>query len=454
MLINIIYTEKHLIFFRLGEACSHIGALMFKVEAAVRLGYTTSACTDQPCIWNNDFVKSVEGEPLRDIQFYRKKELNKRHAYQFADASEQEKGTLLDQLSSLEPQEQPVCLSLFAGNSSIFHFKENLPAEPRIPRPLREFFSVDGSGVDAKIEELSSIKLNEQDRDFVEKSTRGQRNSLAWRELRIGRITASVAHEVLHTNMNNPSKTVVRKICCEPKPVNVPSVLWGQDNEDVALKDYERQLKASHKNVIIEKSGLKLDAEFHFLGASADAVGYCDCHGSFLIEVKCPFKHKDTATIEECCKDKTFCLDDNQVLKSDHKYMTQVQMQMHVYKVHYCHFVVWGPNFCEANIITYDYNFFQNVNHLVDFYHKIICKELVTRSLENETASKNQQEVATVYCYCQKPCDNTEPMVGCDNPSCQYQWIHFQCARPKLKRPPRGAWYCKDCKKKKRSETK
>eukprot|EP00795_Rhopilema_esculentum_P010007 gene10007-18633_t len=94
------------------------------------------------------------------------------------------------------------------------------------------------------------------------------------------------------------------------------------------------------------------------------------------------------------------------------------------------------------------------VNHLVDFYHKIICKELMTRSLENETASNNQQEIVPVCCYCQKPCGDTEPMVRCDNLSCQYQWIHFQCARPKLKRPPGGAWYCEDCKKKKRSETK
>ncbi|KAL3885006.1 hypothetical protein ACJMK2_025105 [Sinanodonta woodiana] len=33
----------------LGETCSHIGALLFKIEAAVRLGYTSSTCTDRPC---------------------------------------------------------------------------------------------------------------------------------------------------------------------------------------------------------------------------------------------------------------------------------------------------------------------------------------------------------------------------------------------------------------------
>ncbi|XP_001624269.3 LOW QUALITY PROTEIN: uncharacterized protein LOC5503168 [Nematostella vectensis] len=41
----------------IGESCSHIGALLFKIEAAVRLGYTKeAACTSKACTWNNDFV--------------------------------------------------------------------------------------------------------------------------------------------------------------------------------------------------------------------------------------------------------------------------------------------------------------------------------------------------------------------------------------------------------------
>ena len=36
-------------------------------------------------------------------------------------------------------------------------------------------------------------------------------------------------------------------------------------------------------------------------------------------------------------------------------------------------------------------------------------------------------------------------MIGCDNENCKYQWIHFTCV--KLKHPPKGVWYCKECKK-------
>ena len=41
----------------LGESCSHIVALLFKLEAAARAGFTKKACTDVACTWNQDFVK-------------------------------------------------------------------------------------------------------------------------------------------------------------------------------------------------------------------------------------------------------------------------------------------------------------------------------------------------------------------------------------------------------------
>ena len=58
-------------YYRLGESCSHIGALLFKLEAAVRLGYTSSTCTDVPCAWNQCFVRKVNPAIVCDIKFYK-----------------------------------------------------------------------------------------------------------------------------------------------------------------------------------------------------------------------------------------------------------------------------------------------------------------------------------------------------------------------------------------------
>ena len=46
-----------LLCYSLGEACSHVAAILFKVEYAVRNGYT--ALTSQACTWNNTFCKNV-----------------------------------------------------------------------------------------------------------------------------------------------------------------------------------------------------------------------------------------------------------------------------------------------------------------------------------------------------------------------------------------------------------
>jgi hypothetical protein len=39
--------------------CSHVAALLFKVEASCRLGYNKPSCTSQPCLWNQTFKTKV-----------------------------------------------------------------------------------------------------------------------------------------------------------------------------------------------------------------------------------------------------------------------------------------------------------------------------------------------------------------------------------------------------------
>ena len=45
--------------YRLGEVCSHVAPLPFKIEAACRLGYTKPSSTSLPCQWNRDFKTGV-----------------------------------------------------------------------------------------------------------------------------------------------------------------------------------------------------------------------------------------------------------------------------------------------------------------------------------------------------------------------------------------------------------
>ena len=87
---------------------------------------------------------------------------------------------------------------------------------------------------------------------------------------------------------------------------------------------------------------------------------------------------------------------------------------------------------------------------LKTFFRKHIAHELVTQNLENNDANTVKAAVVDVpiYCYCKKVYTEIDEMKGCDNENCEYQWIHFTCA--KLKCPPKDVWYCKECKRHKK----
>jgi len=46
-------------YYRRGEVCSHVVAVLFKVETACRLGYNNPTCTSMPCKWNQSFATTV-----------------------------------------------------------------------------------------------------------------------------------------------------------------------------------------------------------------------------------------------------------------------------------------------------------------------------------------------------------------------------------------------------------
>ena len=49
------------------------------------------------------------------------------------------------------------------------------------------------------------------------------------------------------------------------------------------------------------------------------------CHGCRVVEVKCPYKHRDANTLRKMQSDKAFYFDLFGKLKGDHSYYTQVQ---------------------------------------------------------------------------------------------------------------------------------
>ncbi|KAJ8918652.1 hypothetical protein NQ315_013159 [Exocentrus adspersus] len=83
-------------------------------------------------------------------------------------------------------------------------------------------------------------------------------------------------------------------------------------------------------------------------------------------------------------------------------------------------------------------------------HKKHLEKDSATES--NDSSSEEQQTLPKpnqpqLYCYCRCPYDEVSEMIGCDASDCAIEWFHFECVGIMV--PPKGQWFCPDCRKKK-----
>lgn len=70
--------------------------------------------------------------------------------------------------------------------------------------------------------------------------------------------------------------------------------------------------------------------------------------------------------------------------------------------------------------------------------------------VKNENGGTGNGDDDELYCFCQQV--SYGAMVACDNPNCKYEWFHYDCVG--LKEPPVGVWYCPECRKDVKKDTK
>ena len=149
--------------------------------------------------------------------------------------------------------------------------------------------------------------------------------------------------------------------------------------------------QGGHVNFQLHKTGLRLCVEFPYIGASADSIAWCDCHGSRVVEVKCPYKHR-YSTLDEMTAHPTFCLGKDLHLKRKHSYYTQTQLHMYVYDVSMCDFVVWSRNVCLIVEVVRDTDFVLDISFL-SIGASPDC------IVESNCCGKGTVEVKCTYCY-------------------------------------------------------
>ena len=477
----------------IGEACSHIAAVLFAAEANTQVKQQQS-CTSLPCAWLPPSFRSVEYLSVSDIDFRTPKQKRKSSQAFGSNTTPVPKKSLIIQkpteselteyyLKLSKTKHKPVLLSLVNGFNDDF---VPLYVKGILPQPLTALY-------DQKYEEMpfpeiikacealyDTVTITPEQANTVELKTRGQSKCKLWYEQRAGHITASILRKVLHTDFSKPSVSLLKSICY-PQTTKFFSEAceYGQQHEADALHIYSDNMKSTHPFFELQKSGLVLDTENPFIGASPDGIISCSCCGKGVVEVKCPFSCRDKS-FSEAVNEKTFCLAEGTFfLKKDHAYFFQVQMQMKLCQVKFCDFVVWGkdgPYLTQR--IKYDEEFTENALVQVKSFVKLcLLPELLSRCFTSgmkkpDTASDCQSEEGDdqlpsqddvtveqststpdlvedeedngLWCYCRQD-EHYDAMIACDSESCTIEWFHLSCVNLTQAQVPSGNWYCPDC---------
>ncbi|XP_062241815.1 uncharacterized protein LOC133951710 isoform X2 [Platichthys flesus] len=240
----------------------------------------------------------------------------------------------------------------------------------------------------------------------VEVLTRGQRTNQDWFSWRRNRITASVAHSVAHCRFvhgksQTPPTSYLTAITGEGCRVQTRAMRWGVDMEAEVVGRYQK-LKSSAlgRPITVQDCGLFIDAQRPWLAASPDGIVRDSLTGQWLLEVKCPYKHRQRRVEDACRDDPGFCLEiQDDVgraaggspvyhLKTSHSYFTQIQCQLAVTGLRQADLVVFTTKEIAIVPVTYDPDLWgETVSRLEIFYRDAVLPHLRGKTQQETSAA-------------------------------------------------------------------
>ncbi|XP_065651315.1 uncharacterized protein LOC136079507 [Hydra vulgaris] len=297
----------------LAETCTHVSATLFAIDASVRLEKSRTV-TEEAAYWMlPSNVKKVTYSRLKDIDFTSATTMKKNLDNKLSQTPIRQ--YYLQPLPFVEPPNTTEMNNLFqklhdtGAKPSILSIVPNF-VESYVPRLLSSLYpwvSVElrkDRGTSATLEDIdelctqiltsNTLLTTKEACQLVEEQTRSQAASHMWFRFRAGRITSSNMKKACITSPLKPSISTVKSIC-------YPSLLkfktaatdWGCQHESGALDCYTNLIKDKHTELKISKSGLHIDHNNSYLGATPDSLVSCNCCGKGVLEIKCPFCLRD-----------------------------------------------------------------------------------------------------------------------------------------------------------------
>nr|CAH7719494.1 unnamed protein product [Callosobruchus chinensis] len=327
------------------------------MAALAIFSYQNISTTDVACSWTNK--KPVEGNVKTSAELFPKKKVHQSITENIPDSKIDE----------------------FKANLSIYKSAVGLcwllKEDPKIMDQLVDVESLVFSGDYLKADDkeaylLNALSLKEADIYNISVKTKGQSANDMWLVARKNRLTSSNFDTVLAASRRNKyPPSLFRKLTESYTLDGIKAIQWGKEHE------------ANGVRVLEEKYGLKVQPTgiwLHtcgFLGGSPD--GLIEDYG--IVEVKCPFKHRESTSLLNDLKDQTYILffDDNKDLQlnTNNDYYHQIQGNLWLTNRKNCYLVIWTPFDNLICNIGIDKDWQTNVNILKTFYMNVYIPFLI-----------------------------------------------------------------------------
>ena len=241
----------------LGQACSHVAAVLFRLES-LKLSNTTSIPEDRTCTgklqqWNVPSKREVQPVPVSEITFFKAEygKTTKSKQPRINDSSStSSQDEMANRMAEFVETVQAVCPS-----SGVLHFWD--VADSREPTILSQDMLLQGECeklilynpsvpyssqpsndltiLSEVIEEyMEASEISPDLSTFIESITKDQANSELWKLLHNGRLTSSIFGEIIHRRETTDSGSIIRRIMGYTRmEFSTPAIQWGKDNERV-----------------------------------------------------------------------------------------------------------------------------------------------------------------------------------------------------------------------------
>ncbi len=205
-----------------------------------------------------------------------------------------------------------------------------------------------------------------------------QSESLFWFLYKRCIITGTVAKRVINQNQKCSSYPKINRSITRLFPGSFKSeaMQYGIQNEKKALDIFFKKFSTTHLKPKMQASCLVLYNKALYIGGSPDGlISFKCCSESYLIEIKCSFRLKDTGIKNWRILE---YFDDQQDLRTTHTYFNQLNLYQGILGIQKAFFVVYARDEIIVKIIHFDNVFFDfQVKNLKEYYMKYYLPEVI-----------------------------------------------------------------------------